>query len=63
MTMSRKISQTFRFWRQLKQDFMAWQDRATLQMEMRNLNERTLRDIGLTRGNERANPSIQPWMK
>ena len=32
--------------------FVAWQDRLTMRVEINNLNDRTLRDIGLHRGNE-----------
>ena len=46
--------------RQLKHSFVAWHDRANSRVELRNLSDRTLRDIGLTRGNERRR-SVNPF--
>jgi hypothetical protein len=36
----------------MKQSFVARLDRANSSIELRNLSDRALRDIGLTRGNE-----------
>ena len=43
--------------RVLMQRIDVWQDRANRRIELRNLSDRTLRDIGLSRGNERFDPS------
>jgi uncharacterized protein YjiS (DUF1127 family) len=40
-------------WNQLKQSFLKWSERANSRIEQNNLNDRTLRDIGLSPGNER----------
>jgi uncharacterized protein YjiS (DUF1127 family) len=37
------------FWRR----FVAWRDRVNARIALRNVNDRTLRDIGLSRGNEK----------
>jgi uncharacterized protein YjiS (DUF1127 family) len=39
-------------WRRLKYSFVTRMDRANSNIELRNLSDRTLRDIGLTRGSE-----------
>ena len=41
-------------WKQVKDSFLAWHDRACSHTELRNLSDRTLRDIGLRRGDERC---------
>jgi hypothetical protein len=41
-------------WTMLKRRLIAWQDNE--HFEMRNLNDRTVRDIGLTRANGRLGP-------
>jgi uncharacterized protein YjiS (DUF1127 family) len=52
--MSKTNLKAFRVWQQIKAGFTTWQDRANSRMELQNLNDRTLRDIGLSRGNERG---------
>ena len=41
-------------WKQLKGRFVIWQDFGNARIETRILSDRTLRDIGLRRGNERC---------
>jgi uncharacterized protein YjiS (DUF1127 family) len=38
--------------RSIWQRLVAWQDRVDVRIAARNLNDRSLRDIGLTRGRE-----------
>jgi uncharacterized protein YjiS (DUF1127 family) len=57
--MSNTNQQTFRVWQQMKTAFTTWQDLTNSRMELRNLDDRTLRDIGLSRGNERGNFSLR----
>jgi uncharacterized protein YjiS (DUF1127 family) len=45
-------------WTELKQRFIAWQDCG---FELRNMNDRTLRDIGLTRAGK-FGPRESFWM-
>ena len=56
--MSKTNLKAFRVWQQMKVAFTTWQDRANSRMELRNMDDRTLRDIGLSRGNERGNFSL-----
>jgi len=42
----------FRVWNNVRQGFVTWQDRVNLRVELRSLSDRTLRDIGLSRGDE-----------
>ena len=57
--MSKTNLKAFRVWRQMKTAFTTWQDGANSRMELRNLDDRTLRDIGLSRGNERGSFSLR----
>jgi uncharacterized protein YjiS (DUF1127 family) len=57
--MSKTNLKAFRVWQQMKAAFTTWQDGANLRMELRNLDDRTLRDIGLSRGNERGSFSLR----
>ena len=50
-------------WTQMKQSFVARLDRASRSIELRNLSDRALRDIGLTRGNEGCYSASQFWMR
>jgi uncharacterized protein YjiS (DUF1127 family) len=50
-------------WRQLKDSFAIRQDRAYSSIELRNLSDRTLRDIGLTRGNEGCYSASPFWVR
>jgi uncharacterized protein YjiS (DUF1127 family) len=52
--MSTPNSNHFGFW----QRFVTWQDRSHRDIELRNLSDRSLRDIGLARGDER--PTCSP---
>jgi len=56
--MSKTNLKAFRVWQQMKSGFIVWMDRANSRMEMQNLNDRALRDIGLSRGNERTNSRL-----
>jgi len=56
--MSETNLKALRVWQQMKVAFTTWQDRANSRMELRNMDDRTLRDIGLSRGNERGNFSL-----
>lgn len=38
------------FWTELRRRLIAWQDYQHSRFELRNQSDRTLRDIGLTRG-------------
>ena len=42
-----------RLWRRVRQSFAAWHDRANSRIELTDLTDSTLQDIGLTRGHER----------
>jgi len=57
--MSKTNLKAFRVWRQMKVAFTTWQDGANSRMELRNLDDRTLRDIGLSRGNDRGSLSLR----
>jgi uncharacterized protein YjiS (DUF1127 family) len=57
--MSKTNLKAFRVWQQMKAAFTTWQDGANSRMELRNLDDRTLRDIGLSRGNERGSFSLR----
>jgi uncharacterized protein YjiS (DUF1127 family) len=50
-------------WMQLKDRFVTWQDRGNARIETRNLSDRTLRDIGLTRGNEPCYVASPFWVR
>jgi uncharacterized protein YjiS (DUF1127 family) len=53
--MSKTNRKAFGVWQQMKSGVIVWLDRANSRMEMRNFDDRTLRDIGLSRGNEWTN--------
>jgi uncharacterized protein YjiS (DUF1127 family) len=57
--MSKMNLKALRVWHCMKAAFTTWHDRANSRMELQNLNDRTLRDIGLSRGNERGNFSLR----
>ncbi len=50
-------------WTQVKDRLVTWQDLANSRIEARNLSDRTLRDIGLTRGNERYYVASPFWVR
>lgn len=59
--MSTINSNSVRVWSQLTHSLAAWQGRVNARIELNNLDDRLLRDIGLTRGNDR--PISRPfWM-
>jgi uncharacterized protein YjiS (DUF1127 family) len=39
-----------------------WQDRASLRIELSDLSDSVLRDIGMSRGNERFRPAMPFWI-
>jgi uncharacterized protein YjiS (DUF1127 family) len=41
---------SLRLWRRVGRSFAAWQDRANARIELTGLTDRTLQDIGLSRG-------------
>jgi uncharacterized protein YjiS (DUF1127 family) len=47
---------TNRTWKKVRDSLFAWQERSYRNTELRNLSDRTLRDIGLVRGNEISPP-------
>jgi uncharacterized protein YjiS (DUF1127 family) len=51
-----------RVWRRLKHSFTAWHARAGLRIELKDLTDSTLQDIGLWRGNERSDPGKLFWI-
>jgi uncharacterized protein YjiS (DUF1127 family) len=52
---------SLRLWRRVRQSFAAWQGRANARIELTSLTDRTLQDIGLSRGNERFGASRLFW--
>ncbi len=48
-------------WKKARDIFVTWQERANSRIERTNLSDRTLRDIGLTRGNEGCYSASQFW--
>jgi uncharacterized protein YjiS (DUF1127 family) len=50
-------------WKQVKDSFITRLDRANYRIELRNLSDRTLRDIGLTRGNEGCYSASPFWTR
>jgi uncharacterized protein YjiS (DUF1127 family) len=50
-------------WKQTIHSFVTRLDRANTSEELRNLSDRTLRDIGLTRGNERCYSASPFWVR
>jgi uncharacterized protein YjiS (DUF1127 family) len=53
---------SLRLWRRVRQSFAAWQDRANARNELTSLTDRTLQDIGLSRGNERFGAAKLFWI-
>ncbi len=53
---------SLRLWRRVRQSFTAWQDRANSRVELGSLTDRTLQDIGLSRGNERFHAAKLFWI-
>lgn len=56
--MSATNSKHVGFW----QRFVTWQERSHREIELNNLSDRSLRDIGLTRGDERL-PICSPFIR
>jgi uncharacterized protein YjiS (DUF1127 family) len=52
----------FRLWRRVRQSFTAWHDRANSRIELSDLTDSTLQDIGLTRGHERFGAAKLFWI-
>ena len=53
---------SLRLWRRVRQSFTAWQGRANARIELTSLTDRSLRDIGLSRGFERLRPHQPFWI-
>ena len=53
---------SLRLWRRVRQSFAAWQDGANSRIELGSLTDRTLQDIGLSRGNERFSAAKLFWI-
>jgi uncharacterized protein YjiS (DUF1127 family) len=51
-----------RLWRRVRQSFTAWHVRANSRIELTDLTDRTLQDIGLTRGHERFGAAQLFWI-
>jgi uncharacterized protein YjiS (DUF1127 family) len=51
-----------RLWRRVRRGFAAWQVGANECTELSSLTDRTLRDIGLSRGFERLRPARPFWI-
>jgi uncharacterized protein YjiS (DUF1127 family) len=51
-----------RLWRRVRQNLVAWHDRANSRIELSDLTDRTLQDIGLTRGHERFGAAKLFWI-
>jgi uncharacterized protein YjiS (DUF1127 family) len=54
---------TINTWKRVKDSLVTWQDRANSHIELRNISDRTLRDIGLTRGNEGCYSASPFWVR
>jgi uncharacterized protein YjiS (DUF1127 family) len=52
----------FRLWRRVRQSFAAWHDRANSRIELTDLTDSTLQDIGLARGRERFGAAKLFWI-
>jgi uncharacterized protein YjiS (DUF1127 family) len=55
-------SESLGMWRQFKHRFLAWQDGSSFRLELPNLSDDILRDIGLSRGTERFKPAMPFWV-
>ena len=53
---------SLRLWRRVRQSFTAWHDRANSRVELGSLTDRTLQDIGLSRGHERFRAAKLFWI-
>jgi len=51
-----------RLWHRVRSGFAAWQVSAHARTELASLTDRTLRDIGLSRGFERLRPAQPFWI-
>ena len=51
-----------RLWRRVRHGFAAWRVSANARTELSSLTDRTLRDIGLSRGFERLRPAQPFWL-
>jgi uncharacterized protein YjiS (DUF1127 family) len=51
-----------RLWRHVRRGFAAWQVSANARTEIDGLTDRTLRDIGMSRGFERLRPAQPFWL-
>ncbi len=51
-----------RLWRRVRHGFAAWQVSANARTELSSLTDRTLRDIGLSRGFERFGATKLFWI-
>jgi len=60
--MSAMYPKTLRAWKKLQHDFVVLQDRANSRIELRNLSDRILLDIGVSRNEERGVPFVRSWM-
>ena len=49
-------------WRQFKHRFLAWQHGSSFRLELPNLSDDILRDIGLARSTERFKPAMPFWL-
>jgi uncharacterized protein YjiS (DUF1127 family) len=60
--MDKRTPFRLRLWRRVRQNFAAWHDRANSRIELTDLTDRTLQDIGLTRGHERFGTAKLFWI-
>jgi len=51
-----------RLWRRVRNSFAAWHDHANSRIELTDLADSTLQDIGLTRGHERFGGAKLFWI-
>ena len=60
--MSPTNSNALGVWRQFKHRFLAWQDGSRFRLDLPNLSDDILRDVGLSRGTERFKPAMPFWV-
>jgi uncharacterized protein YjiS (DUF1127 family) len=60
--MDRNNTFPLRLWRRVRHGFAAWQVGANARTELSSLTDRSLRDIGLSRGYERLRPAQPFWI-
>jgi uncharacterized protein YjiS (DUF1127 family) len=60
--MDKRTPFRLRLWRRMRQNLAAWHDRANSRIELTDLTDRTLQDIGLTRGHERFGTAKLFWI-